>query len=69
METVLCILAFFFGLLGFGFGLFSWVEIQALKKSTHKIQWAPIEAGNPTGMDLAKQIKKHVYDGDEEDDQ
>jgi len=68
MLIALAVVALFFGLMGFGFGLFAWIEVRAMNKSTHKIQWVPIEPGNPTGMDLAKQIKKHVYDGEEVDD-
>jgi hypothetical protein len=42
LILVCTILSVVFGLMGFGLALFSFIELQAMKKSTHKLEYVPV---------------------------
>lgn len=63
---VIGIFALIFGILGFGLGLFAFIEVKAYKLSTHKVEYVPFDntpmQGATSSEDIEKFNKKVIED-------
>ena len=60
----LCILALFFGLLGFGLGLTALVKVLITEKATHTIYTQPQETASPSLSEMA--ARSFAEEGDQD---
>jgi CHASE3 domain sensor protein len=59
LLTLFCLLS----LLAFGMGLIAWIEVKALQKSTHSIQYVPAgQDFEKVTRDLEAKLNKDIFE-------
>lgn len=53
MYSIFSIVGFIFGMIGFMLGLFAVIKVCAFEKSTHKIEYRPLEEYHNVGASIA----------------